>query len=450
MVRNTQQAQVESDREQYIARKAKAKVIIARINRQSADAVALHLESSDKDRGSKPDQPKPVSPTENKTASTSAIGNGERERETEREREKERESERETRRLRQIQQRETQVCHVPKCWSELFTICPRCDMNLCWAHGYNTPWTTCKCTTRPAQQVPEGLNDEDLLSFATAFNTQRCAKEAEKRKQATAVKTSVCKPTATVALGRKDSDDDDPGANIRLNPNHNTNIGRTTSRTHDVGGPTHKRTHTNTTQSASTGRKSVGRPTASDFFDFEGRESGSDTLSNVSGNQPLTLSDTENQPLSLSDVSGRQPLTLSDTGRQPLSLSDDKASLSHASNRAALVADPAKEADPVQTVVCPNTTQEGCAKARLSNHPNEMGSAKSQLGHKHIKHKHKDDWRSNGRSPPKPDPLKGMENRTKPANIPNTNIQHRGRTQPQPVHLNQTQPSDNSVTAKFD
>ena len=276
-----------------------------------------------------------------------------------------------------------------------------------------------------------------------------------------------------------------------LNPNHDTYMGRTTSRTHDVGEPPHKRTHTSTTKSAITGRKSVGRPTAADFFDFKGTESGrislgGNTLSNVEqgrqpptlseigrttpfdvrGRQPLTLTDSEvgRRPQSLSESGritlggnilsnveqGRQPPTLSEDGRiavfdvrgkQPLTLSE------HAKTRAALKPDPAMEADTVQTVVRPNMTQEGCAAARLSNHPNEMGSAKSQLGHKHIEHKHKDD--SHGTRPPKPDPLQGTDNRTKPANTQHKNIQQRGRTQPQPVHLNQTQPRNNSVTAKF-
>ena len=67
------------------------------------------------------------------------------------------------------------------------------------------------------------------------------------------------------------------------------------------------------------------------------------------------------------DVSGIRPLTYTCVSKST-----------------ATIAGPAKEAESVQTVVCPNMTQEGCDRARLSSHPNDMGSAESQLGHKHI------------------------------------------------------------------
>ena len=130
-------------------------------------------------------------------------------------------------------------------------------------------------------------------------------------------------------------------------------------------------------------------------------------------------------------VSGARPLTYAHTG----------ADL-HVANSTATIAGPAKEAESVQTVVCPNMTQEGCDKARLSSHPNDMGSAESQLGHKHISNKQTDD--PNGTRPPRPDQPPGKRSRTKPAHTQNNNMQHRGRSQPQPVHLNQTQPRNSS------
>ena len=91
-------------------------------------------------------------------------------------------------------------------------------------------------------------------------------------------------------------------------------------------------------------------------------------------------------------------------------------------------------------------TQEGCDKARLPSHPNDVGSAESQLGHKNISNKQTHD--PNGTRPPRPDQPPGKRSRTKPAHTQNIDMQHRGRTQPQPVHLNHTQPRKNSVAAK--
>ena len=255
----------------------------------------------------------------------------------------------------------TDVCQVYKCWDDMFTICTKCDMKLCWAHGGNTPWGACRCTPRRSDYTVPHVKDQELTSRAKAFNKVDCASKVrtadatansklsaarppdgsreETKERTLSVPTSTGKRrlNRTGTVGMEESTTLPPsimgrGGEQQLEllhveqDKHDTYIGPTPSRTHDVGGPTHTRTHTNTTDSACTERKSVARPTAADFFDFQGKVMGEHPITNVSGGRPLTLTSegqTPSDPLVIDqdegelDVSGGRPLTLNLRGRPP-------------------------------------------------------------------------------------------------------------------------------------
>ena len=89
----------------------------------------------------------------------------------------------------------TESCQVSACSHPIFTACPTCSMNLCWYHGYNTPWSTCACSPPRLHVTPfDGLTEEDAIEITHAWTQFEYQSEAEERARARAQLTSQRTP----------------------------------------------------------------------------------------------------------------------------------------------------------------------------------------------------------------------------------------------------------------